>query len=80
MLFGIIQDGGVWGGCSDAARSRSARWGPLEHLAPEKRDILVGLAVTELAGMMGDEAGRRELDLAALNAMHKSLDRLGART
>jgi hypothetical protein len=36
--------------------------------------------VTELAGMMGDEAGRRELDLAALNAMHKSLDRLGART
>jgi len=53
--------------------------GPLEHLAPEKRDILVGLAVTELAGMMGDEAGRRELDRAALNAMRKSLDRLGAR-
>lgn len=80
ILFGITQDGGGLGWVPGRGPIPVGPWGPLESLAPDKRDILVGLAMTELAGMLGDEAGRRELDRAALNAMRKSLDRLGDRT
>ncbi len=79
ILFGVTQDGGGVIFVPGKGPVPVGPWGPrVEHLAVEKRDILVGLAVTELASMLGDEAGRREVNRAALQSMRKSLERLAA--
>jgi hypothetical protein len=52
-------------------------WGPnVERLAVEKRDVLVGLAITELGSMLGTASSRRDLNRTAVAFMRKALDNL----
>jgi hypothetical protein len=77
ILFGVTNDGGglVW---------RPGRgpgpvdpWGPLRHLAPEKRDVLAGLAATELAELFEHGASKAEMTRAGVSAMRRALDGIG---
>ena len=77
ILFGVTQDGGGVIIIPGKGPVPVDPWGPrVAHLAAEKRDILVGLALTELSSLMGDGASRREMDRAALGSIRKSLDAL----
>jgi carboxypeptidase T len=79
ILFGVVQDGGgvVWppGGPPVPI----GPWGPLagKGLSPEARDGLLGIAVRELASLVGEQELRRSLDQLgarlALRAAQKML-------
>jgi len=54
-------------------------WGPLlvERLAPEKRDVLLGLAVTELSSLAGNESSRRELNKTGFGLIQRAVEGAG---
>jgi len=47
------------------------------HLTPEKRDVLLGLAITELAEVINDSEMRRALGRAGWNAIERTAQRMG---
>ena len=47
------------------------------HLTPEKRDVLLGLAMTQLAEGINDRETRRELARAGWNAIERLAQRMG---
>jgi hypothetical protein len=80
ILFGVIQDGGGVGWRPGSGPVPIDPWGPyFERLPAEKRDILVSLAVSELAGVIEDAAARTALNKSALGAMQAAMEKLGQR-
>jgi hypothetical protein len=77
ILFGVIDDGG--GVIIKPGRGPVPidPWGPLLRLSAEKRDILVGLAITELGGLLESETSRQELNRAGLNMIQGAVNSLG---
>jgi len=51
-------------------------WGPM-LLSPYQRDILAGLATTELAKLVTDEGSRRELTAASLKSISRAAAKAG---
>jgi hypothetical protein len=80
ILFGVIQDGGGVGWRPGSGPVPIDPWGPyFERLPAEKRDILVSLAVSELAGVIEDAAARTALNKSALGTMQAAMEKLGQR-
>lgn len=77
ILFGVINDGGGIVIKPGGGPIPIDPWGPLKRMAAEKRDILVGLATTELGGLLDNEASRRELDRAGLRTIQRAVESLG---
>jgi hypothetical protein len=77
ILFGVTQGGGGVvlppGGPPIPIDPR--RW---HSLSPAKRDILLGLAVSELATLANDPAVRSQLEQAGIGAMQEALNKLRA--
>jgi hypothetical protein len=82
ILFGVIQDGGGWG-FKPGGGGPIPPWGPDVWLGlpleADKRDVLVGLAVTELARIVNDPTGRRMLERSGAALMRSASDRIAAR-
>lgn len=53
---------------------------PLARLTPEKRDVLIGLAIGELAGRVSDAEARKRLERAGLRTAQRALQKLLAAT
>lgn len=77
ILFGVISDGGGVVIKPGSGPIPIDPWGPLKRLTAEKRDILVGLATTELGGLLESEASRRELNRAGLRTIQRAVESLG---
>ena len=75
ILFGVIQDGGGIVIKPGSGPIPIDPWGPL-RLAPAKRDVLAGLAATELAELLEDPASRRDLSRAGVAAIRRAAERL----
>ena len=81
ILFGVIQDGGGFvikpGGGGDPI----GPWGPDGPiwLGPEQRNILLGLAVTELAGMASDAKARQSIQRSGIAMVRAAAERLAGR-
>jgi hypothetical protein len=81
ILFGVVEGGGGVGWRPGGPPIPIDPRGPLyDHLAPEKRDILVALAMSELADFVEDGDARTSLSKAALQAMQMAIEKLGLRS
>ncbi len=76
ILFGVIQDGGGIVIKPGTGPIPIDPWGPLRHLSPAKRDVLAGLATTELAELLRDPASREAVTRAGLTAIRKAVDQM----
>jgi hypothetical protein len=47
-------------------------------MAPERRDLLVGLAMLELAGLMSDPAQRKAIERSIAASMSKATEKIAA--
>ena len=75
ILFGVTQDGGglvISGGKPIPIDP----WGPFRRLAAEKRDILIRLTISELAGQLSDSKARWELETISLRAIDTAVKQL----
>jgi thiol-disulfide isomerase/thioredoxin len=54
-------------------------WEPIEHIAVEKRDALLALAMSELAGQIQDSPTRRDLEMRSLRAAESAIRQLRER-
>jgi len=54
-------------------------WEPIEHIAVEKRDALLALAISELAGQIQDSPTRRDLEMRSLRAAESAIRQLRER-
>jgi hypothetical protein len=85
FLEGVIEDGGgiglLPGGKGVPIGPLGPPDGPLSTLSGDKRDILVGLMMTQLAPHLGTEASRRIGEKAGLGKMQAAIERIakGAR-
>ena len=78
ILFGVTQDGGGLGlvgggGVRVPPNQPPDGW---TALSPAARDALIGLAVNQIAGQIGDAAGREAVGRAALELARASVGRL----
>ena len=76
ILFGVIADGGGIVIKPGGGPIPIDPWGPLQRMAAEKRDILVGLATTELGSLLGNEASRAEWNKAGLRTIQRAVESL----
>jgi hypothetical protein len=77
ILFGVVEGGGGVGWRPGGPPIPIDPRGPLfDHLAPEKRDILIALAMSELAGLVEDSDARASMNKAAIGAMEQAIRNL----
>jgi hypothetical protein len=81
ILFGVTTDGGGIVIGPDGKPIPIGPWDPLKvTLAPAKVDLLAGLAVTEFAAGLSDDASRAALERAGIGVMRAALQQIsGAR-
>ena len=82
ILFGgVIYGGGGWiwtpGGGFTPVGPRVDRE-PLRSLSADKRDVLVGLAILELAGLVNDSAGRQTIERSSIALMRSATEKIAA--
>jgi hypothetical protein len=82
ILFGgVIYGGGGWswipGQPPRPIPPRGERIEP-EAMAPERRDLLVGLAMLELAGLVSDPAQRKAIEQSIAATMNKATEKIAA--
>jgi hypothetical protein len=77
ILFGVTDDGpGLVIGPGGDPQPVDP-WGPARaNLAPVKQDIILGLALTEIASLVSTDESRGEIHKAGVKLMSKSLDKL----
>ena len=84
ILFGVIQDGGGFVFKPGGGGGPIGPWGPDGPigpliLAPEKRDILLGLALTELATLASDGKARRSIEQLGVATMRSAVEQIAGR-
>jgi hypothetical protein len=72
ILFGVVNDGPGVGIRPGGGPIPIGPWDPL-RLTPAKRDVLLGLAVTELAALASSRASREEIEKAGFSVATKAL-------
>jgi hypothetical protein len=79
VLFGLIDDapGVVWVPGKGPVPV-DPDWLPIaKTIAAAKRDLIAGLAVSEITRTIADHASRTKLNAAAVDAMRAAVDRIG---
>jgi peroxiredoxin len=79
ILFGGINDAPGFGFTPGGKPVPIDPWGPLFRLSAEKKDIILHLAISELAKGVRDFKTAREIETAALTAAEASMRKLVAR-
>ena len=78
ILFGVVQDGSGVGIQPGRGPRPVGPWDPLSsHLTADKRDVLVGLAATEVASLLRNDASRQDLNKAGITVMRQAIEKLG---
>ena len=72
ILFGIVQGGGGFG-YTPGGKPIPIDPEGWRQLSSPKRDILTGLAITQLASMIDDPEARQKIEQAALNVISKAV-------
>jgi len=72
ILFGVTQDGGGMGIRPGGGPVPIGPWDPL-RLSAAKRDVILGLAITELAALASSRTGREEIEKAGFSVASKAL-------
>lgn len=76
ILFGVVNDGGGLAITPGGKPIPIDPWGPLRRLAPAKRDILLGLALSEMATIAHSGAAHDEIKKLGLAVMSKGMAQL----
>jgi hypothetical protein len=81
LIGGIIYGGGGWrwtpGGGLEPVGPRVDRT-PLTRLSADKRDVLIGLAMLELAGLISDPASRKAMERSSAIVMRSATEKIAA--
>ena len=81
LIGGVIYGGGGWswtpGGGLTPVGPRVDRV-PLSGLWADKRDVLVGIAILELAGLISDLVGRQSIQRSSVALMRSATERIAA--
>ena len=77
ILFGVIQDGGgvILG---PHGPKPVDPWGPLRRMSADKRDVLLGLALSELSDLVEDEGSRQAVVDQSTKVIAAAVERLSA--
>jgi peroxiredoxin len=76
ILFGVTQDGGGLGIKPGGGPIPIDPWGPLVRLTAQKRDILLQLAISELAKGVTDYKTAKGIETMALTAAQASMKKI----
>ena len=82
LLGGVTSDGGGWAFPAGGGPPHPVDpWGPMaargwQNLAPAKRDILMGLVISEIASLINDPETKRQVGQLAKNAIQKAAGKL----
>jgi hypothetical protein len=77
ILFGVIQDGG--GAILGPHGPKPVDpWGPLRRMSADKRDVLLGLALSELADLVEHDDSRQAVAEQSTKVMAAAVERLSA--
>ena len=76
ILFGITEGGGGLALTPGGKPVPVGPDGPLRLLDAHKRDVLVGLAITELGGLVADPASRAEIESQGLQVIERAVTTL----
>jgi hypothetical protein len=79
ILFGVTQDGGGFIIKPGGGGGPVPPWDPLRHMAAEKRDVLIGLAISELAQAISDKDAAKELERDGLKTIQSAVKQLLAK-
>jgi hypothetical protein len=74
ILFGVTQDGGGVVIKPGSGPTPIDPWGPLSR---EQAEVMVGMAVTQLATLVRTEASRRELKDTGIAVMRRAVEKIG---
>lgn len=74
ILFGIIQDGGGAVIPPGGGPVPIDPWGPLMQMSAARREVFLGLAVTELASLVHDSKPRQVLQKAGVHILTRSVE------
>jgi cytochrome c biogenesis protein CcmG, thiol:disulfide interchange protein DsbE len=78
VLFGVIQDGGGVVFPPGGRPIHIGPWGPLLRMSPEKKNVLMNLAISEMTKSVGDARTAGEIERAALRSAEASMKKLVA--
>ncbi len=81
LIGGVIYGGGGWswtpGGGLKPVGPRVDR-APFSGLSADKRDVLVGIAILELAGLISDSVGRQSIERSSVALMRSATERIAS--
>jgi peroxiredoxin len=78
ILVGVIEGGGGYVFTGGKIKKIPPGDPPFGRLSPAKKDVLLGMAVSELSGLLSDADSRKKLDAAGVEAMAAAVERLRA--
>ena len=76
ILFGVTQDGGGLGIGPGGEPIPIDPWGPLMRLSPHKKDLLLQLAISEMASGVADYKTSKGIETMALKGAEASLRKI----
>jgi hypothetical protein len=76
ILFGVTNDGGGLGITPGGKPVPIDPWGPLMRLAPAKRDVLLGMAISELATIAHSHIAHEKIKLVGTSLMGESVGKM----
>ena len=76
ILVGVVEGGGGLIFTGGKIKKIPPGDPPFSHLSPVKKDILLGMAISELSALVSDPDSRQKLDAAAVKAMAAGVWRL----
>lgn len=79
IIFGVTQDGGGLGLSPGGKPIPIDPWGPLLRMSPDKKNVLMNLAISEMTKSVTAVRTASEIELAALKSAEASMKKLVAR-
>jgi len=78
ILFGVTQDGGGVVISPSGHPIPIDPWGPLQKISPEKKNVLINLAIAEMTKSLNDAKTAATIEMAALRSVTASVNKLVA--
>jgi Common central domain of tyrosinase len=76
IIFGVTNDGGGLGITPGGKPIPIDPWGPLRQLAPAKRDILLGLALSEMATIAHSDVAHENIKKLGVKVIGEGMEQL----
>ena len=76
IIFGVTMDAGGLALSPSGKPIPIGPWDPLRHLSPAKRDILLGLAVTEIASIADDSKSKLAIEKLGIDVITNAIKKM----